>query len=432
MDVAIVAIGSELTTGRIVDTNSAWLSRRLMALGLKPVYHCAVPDERPAVIQALRDAAARAGAIVVTGGLGPTEDDLTRDAVAEAAGVPLEFDSPSWEKIEKLYATFRRGPIPASNRRQAEIPRGARIVENEIGTAPGFSIEVFGTRLWSMPGVPREMFRMWDKVVEPELKAHAGIKDGAIVERVLRTFGIAESALGERIRDMVPPNDPEAEIAYCVQDAEGTILLTFTCRNGADPAAAARRADGLLAEARERLGRKVCVVGTRTLPERVLGLLGERRRTLATAESCTGGRIAAWLTAVPGSSVSFREGVVAYANEAKVRRLGVGEDAIARHGAVSPEVAKAMAVGVRATSGTDYGIGVTGVAGPSGGTPEKPVGLVHFALAGPPATPGGEPSVTHVERRFAGDRGRVQVFATATALDLLRLALEDEAQDAGA
>jgi nicotinamide-nucleotide amidase len=225
---------------------------------------------------------------------------------------------------------------------------------------------------------------------------------------------------------MVPLADPEAEIAYCVKDEEGTIVLTFTVRKPQDPDAGARRADALLHEARERLGRKVCVVGPQTLPERVVGFLAERRRTLAVAESCTGGRIAAWLTAVPGASTSFREGVVAYANETKVARLGVPEDLLAKHGAVSAEVARAMAQGVRRSAGTDYGIGVTGIAGPGGGSPDKPVGLVHLALIGPPDVPGGEPCVTHVERRFVGDRGRVQVQATATAIDMLRLALEDE------
>jgi nicotinamide-nucleotide amidase len=418
MDAAIVAIGTELTTGRIVDTNSAWLSRRLMVLGVKPLYHCAVPDERPAVIQALREAASRAKAIVVTGGLGPTEDDLTRDAVAQALGVGLELDRPSLEKIEAIYSKLGRA-MPPSNRRQAEIPKGARILDNDCGTAPGFALELFGARLWSMPGVPREMFRMWERHVEPELARLAGLPPGSLAERTLRTSGIAESALGELVQSLVPPDDPEAEIAYCVKDDEATIVLTFTVRNPRDPAAAAARADALVRAAKERIGRKVAVTGLATLPERVLELLGERGRTVATAESCTGGRIAAWLTAVPGASKSFHEGVVAYANEVKVERLGVSADLLARHGAVSAEVARAMAAGIRERARADYGIGVTGVAGPDGGTEAKPVGLVHLALAGP----GG---VVALERRFWGDRGRVQTQASATALDMLRLALEDE------
>ncbi|MBI3723310.1 competence/damage-inducible protein A, partial [bacterium] len=168
MDAAIVAIGTELTTGRQVDTNSAWLSRRLMAIGVKPIFHVSCPDEKPAVIATLRDAAARAKALVVTGGLGPTEDDLTKDAVAEALAVPLELDRPSLERIEAIYARVGR-PMPPSNRRQAEIPRGARILDNDCGTAPGFSIDLFGARLWSMPGVPREMMRMYERHVEPDL-----------------------------------------------------------------------------------------------------------------------------------------------------------------------------------------------------------------------------------------------------------------------
>jgi nicotinamide-nucleotide amidase len=420
MEAAIVAIGSELTTGRIVDTNSAWLSRRLMVLGVKPVYHVAIPDERKAVIEGLRDAASRAKLVVVTGGLGPTEDDLTRDAIADALSVPLELDEASLAKIEKLYSTFRRGPMPPSNRRQAQFPRGARILDNDCGTAPGFSVELFGARLWCMPGVPREMFRMWERHVEPELAERSGLPPGSLAERTLRTCGIAESALGEMTADLVSKDDPSAEIAWCVQDAEATILLTFTVREPKDPARAAARADALLQAARERIGRKVCVVGTETLHARVLELLRARGRTVATAESCTGGRIAAWLTAIPGSSESFREGFVTYANEAKTARLSVPEELLREHGAVSSPVARAMAEGARRVAGTDYALAVTGVAGPGGGSEEKPVGLVFLAVAGPRGT-------QVVERRFVGDRGRVQIQASATALDLLRIELEDTA-----
>ncbi len=418
MDAAIVAIGSELTTGRIVDTNSAWLSRRLMTLGVKPVVHLAAPDERPAVVLALRDAAARAKAIVVTGGLGPTEDDLTRDAIAEAMGVPLDLHEPSLAKVEAIYRSFGRA-MPPSNRRQALFPRGARILENDHGTAPGFSVELFGARLWCMPGVPREMFKMYERHVEPDLAALAKLPPGSIAELMLRTSGIAESALGEATADLVPKDDPSAEIAWCVQDMEGTILLTFTCRDREDPARARARAEGLIRTARERLGRKVCVVGPATLPERVLELLAERKRTVSTAESCTGGRVASWLVAVPGSSRSFVESVVAYANDSKVKRLGVPEELIAEHGAVSSPVARAMAEGERKAAGTDYALAITGVAGPDGGSAEKPVGLVFIALAGPRGT-------EVLERKFWGDRGRVQVLASAAALDLLRMALEDE------
>jgi nicotinamide-nucleotide amidase len=419
MDAAIVAIGSELTTGRIVDTNSAWLSRRLVALGVRPVFHVALPDVKKAVIDGLRDAASRAKALIVTGGLGPTEDDLTRDAIAEALGVELVFDEPSLDKVKAIYAAFKR-PMPPSNRRQAMFPRGARILDNDSGTAPGFSVELFGATLWCMPGVPREMFRMYERHVEPDLAKLAGLPPGSQVERMLRTCGIAESALGELTGDLVKADDPDEEIAWCVQDGEGTIVLTFTVRDREDPKRAALRADELLRVARERIGRRVCCVGPATLPERVLELLKERKRTVATAESCTGGRVASWLVSVPGASTSFKEGVVAYANEVKVNRLGVPADLIERHGAVSEQVARAMAEGERARAGVDYAVAITGVAGPDGGTAEKPVGLVFLALAGPRGT-------QVLERRFWGDRGRVQVLATSAALDMLRLELEEHA-----
>jgi nicotinamide-nucleotide amidase len=418
MDAAIVAIGSELTTGRIVDTNSAWLSRRLVALGVKPVFHIAIPDVKKAVIDGLRDAAARARALVVTGGLGPTEDDLTRDAIAEAMGVELVLDDPSLERVQAIYAAFKR-PMPPSNRRQALFPRGALILDNDSGTAPGFSVELFGARLWSMPGVPREMFRMYERHVEPELRRLAGLPPGSQVERMLRTCGIAESALGELTADLVKPDHPDEEVAWCVQDGEGTIVLTFTVRDRDDPKRAGERADELLRAARERIGKRVCCVGPATLPERVLELLRARRRTVATAESCTGGRVASWLVAVPGASASFKEGVVAYANEVKVQRLGVPVDLLERHGAVSEPVARAMADGARARGGVDYALAITGIAGPDGGTAEKPVGLVFLALAGPRGT-------QVLERRFWGDRGRVQVLATSAALDMLRMELEED------
>jgi nicotinamide-nucleotide amidase len=417
MDAAIVAIGSELTTGRTTDTNSSWLQRRLVALGVRCACVLVCPDDVPMMKDALAYASKRARAVIVTGGLGPTDDDLTRRAVAELAGVPLELHPPSLARIEAMFARFGR-PMSPTNRRQAELPRGADVLENEWGTAPGFAIDLGEARLFAVPGVPREMKAMWERHLEPGLARLAGVVPGSTVERALLTCQIAESALGERTADLVA-GDPGAEIMWNVNDEQGTINVTFIVRG--EPAAARARADALVVQARERLGRKICAEGPITLPQRVVELLLAKNRTLAVAESCTGGRISSWLTAVPGVSRSLLEGLVVYSNESKTRRANVPPELIRDHGAVSPEVAQALALGAKATSGADYGIGVTGIAGPDGGSPEKPVGLVWFAVAGP-----GE-KVETVMRRLPGDRNRIQTLATSTALDLLRLALEDDA-----
>jgi nicotinamide-nucleotide amidase len=420
MQAAIVAIGSELTTGRVTDTNSTWIERRLLALGVPCSGVVVCPDELGVIQDAVRFECAHAGAVIVTGGLGPTDDDLTRQAIAALLGVPLELHSPSLERIEAMFRAFGR-TMPEINRRQAEFPRGADVLDNDWGTAPGFAVNVGSSRVLSVPGVPREMRAMWERHVEPAIAKLAGVAPGAIAERTLLTCQIAESSLNERVGDLVPRGDPDVEVAYCVHDTIGTIELTFRVRNHGDPAAAKARVDALATAARERLGRKVCAEGAQSLAERTVALLLEKKRTLAIAESCTGGRVAAAFTAIPGVSASLLEGLVVYSNESKTRLAGVDPELIRAHGAVSVEVARALALGARAGAHADYGIGVTGIAGPGGGSPEKPVGLVHLALAAPTG------AVEVATRRFPGDRARIQILATATAVDLLRLALEDDA-----
>ncbi|RMG06370.1 MAG: CinA family nicotinamide mononucleotide deamidase-related protein [Planctomycetota bacterium] len=401
---AIVAIGSELLCGDGLDTNSRWLSQRLEGLGLRVVLHLSCPDEVGAILDALRFAAERAQVLLTTGGLGPTRDDLTREAVARWAGVSLQLHEPSLERIRQLFARFGRD-MPASNRVQAELPVGARVIDNEVGTASAFSLDHAGTRLYALPGVPREMRWLWENALAGELESADAAPPA---RRTFRTVGISESALGERLLSV--EERPGVEVRYAAEERLGTIRVTLL-HEDQDAVQDAWR------EARDLLGEHVCAVGGDTLAESLAGLLHARGLRVATAESCTGGRAAAALTALPGISRRFLAGFVTYSNRAKVRDLGVSEELLAARGAVCPEVAAAMARGARARAGADLGLGVTGVAGPGGGSSEKPVGLVHMAAAGP-----GDDDLRLLERRFPGDRDLVQARATAAALDLLRRA----------
>lgn len=391
-----------------MDTNSAWLSRRLEGLGFRVVAHLSCADDERAIARALERAGQDARVVVVTGGLGPTSDDLTREGAARLLGVELLHHEPSWVAIQERFARFGRVASP-SNRRQADLPRGARALENQLGTAPAFAFERGGVRYFSLPGVPREMRWLWEHHLLPALEPLA---PGARREWTFRTVGIAESALGERLESI--ERQGGVEVRYAVEEALGTIEVTLLLEAN-DPRAEERLA-ALRAEARAALGEHVCAEGGETLAAALARTLLERGLTVATAESCTGGRVAAFLTAIPGVSAAFQEGVVSYANQAKTRLLGVPDQLIAAHGAVSEPVARAMAAGVRERAGVDLGLGVTGIAGPDGGSAEKPVGLVHLAVARR------DGQVTHLRRVFPGEREQIQIRAAAAGLDLLRLA----------
>ncbi len=402
--IAILTIGSELLCGDGLDTNSAWLSLRMSRLGLDCQLHISCPDDTSAIVSAIEYTAERVDVVVITGGLGPTVDDLTRAAIASYAGLPLELHEPSLEHIRGLFARFGR-TMPESNVIQAELPRGARVLTNEVGTAACFALEHEGTLIYALPGVPREVYWMWDN----HLSAELGVRGtGARAERTFRTVGISESALGERMQPIEAKGD--MEVRYAAEESLGTIRVTLL----AHTEDAAQQA---WLQARELAGEHVCALGTDLLPEAVAALLVAKGLSVATAESCTGGRVASALTAIPGVSCSFQEGFVTYSNAAKTKHLGVPEALLAKHGAVSREVAEAMARGVRERTGSDLGLGVTGIAGPGGGSEDKPVGLVHMAVAGP-----GQGDLLHLRRRYPGTRTVIQTRATAGALDLIRRA----------
>ncbi|MFG0285868.1 MAG: CinA family nicotinamide mononucleotide deamidase-related protein [Phycisphaerales bacterium JB039] len=417
---AILAIGDELTTGQKIDSNSAWLSGRLLDRGIETVEHITVPDDAPAIGAALRRLAGRARVILITGGLGPTADDLTRDGLAIALGsaqAPEELieDPDALAEIRNWFqSTGRRMPEP--NRVQALRPRSARWLHNGYGTAPGLRAQIGETQVWALPGPPREMRPMFERFVEPELPA----PDRAICARFLHCFGAGESRIAEMLGDLM--NRDRNPLVGTT--ASGGII---TCRLRAvfDEVDAAERAlDQTERAVRDRLGSLIFGAADDTLESVVLDLLRARTQRLATVESCTGGGLGAALTDIAGASDVYLGGWVTYTNALKTAEVGVPEDLLERHGAVSREVASAMAVGGRTAAGADWSLAITGIAGPGGGAQDKPVGTVWIACAGPDDDSGAGSAAPDIRRfHFPGTRNDVRQWSIRSALGMLRLAL---------
>lgn len=410
MKAAFLSIGDEIVGGLTVDTNSGFIAGELRALGVDPVCGFTVRDEEDDILRALGQAAREADLVVTTGGLGPTADDLTTACVARFAGRELVLHEPSLAFMEERFR--QRGmEMPPNNRKQALFPEGAEIIPNPNGTAPGFicPVEVDGrTRhVACFPGVPRETRHMVAASLAPWIVARR--PDTRFLSRTFSTVGLAESRIDELLAGAISPD--EARVAFRASFPRMYVRLTVQGAPGDDLEG---RMDTLEARVHERLGSAVYAVGDEGMEETVGRMLRERGLTLAVAESCTGGRIGDRLTNVPGSSDYFLLGVAAYSNEAKAAVLGVSEETLALHGAVSTQTAEEMAAGMRRISGADVGLSTTGIAGPGGGTADKPVGMVCIGLA----WEGGAWS-----RRFdLGDRGREWIKATTAqmALDSLR------------
>ena len=418
MRAAILAIGDEIVGGLTTDTNSGFVAGELRDVGVEPVGGFSVPDDEEPIIRAFHQALELADIVVSTGGLGPTADDLTTACVAKLTGRELVLHEPSLAEIEERFRA-RGMEMPANNRKQAMFPAGAEVIPNPNGTAPGFICPVTAggeTRhVACLPGVPREMRQMVADSLVPWVASRAAGR--RFLSRTFSTAGLAESRLDELLAGAVAPD--EARVAFRASFPRMYVRLTV---HGAPDDDLEGRMDALEGRIRERLGPALYAVGDEGLEETVGRMLRERGLTLALAESCTGGRIGDRVTDVPGSSEYFLLGVAAYANAAKEGVLGVTEELIARFGAVSTEVAEAMAEGARRAAGADVGLSTTGVAGPGGGTEEKPVGTVCIALA----WDGGAWS-----RRYQlGDRGRewVKAMTAQLALDRLRLWLLDRPQ----
>jgi nicotinamide-nucleotide amidase len=409
MRAEIISVGTELLLGQIVDTNASYLGQRLAEVGVDVHYRQTVGDNAARIQEALRLALSRSDVVLITGGLGPTEDDLTVQAVAAALGRDLVSDPAVAEHIRQFFASRRRTPPPTVYK-QALLPRGARVIPNPRGTAPGIHLQHEGREVVILPGVPYEMQGMVEAYLLPLLRERTG---GIVIRsRVLRVTGEGESAVEARIADLLSSTQPT--IAPYAKLGEVHLRLTAKGRPE-EVAAALDRGEALV---RQRLGELVYGTDDQTLEEVTAALLTSRRLTVAVAESCTGGWISQRLTAVPGSSAYFLMGIVAYSNDAKVRDLGVDPALLRDHGAVSAPVAEAMARAVRARSGAALALGVTGIAGPAGGTPDKPVGLVYLALAHP------EGVATHT-LHLGAEAGRegIRFLASQAALNLLRVHL---------
>ena len=409
----IVAVGSELLTPHKTDTNSLFITDRLNGVGIDVVQKLVAGDEPRGLADALRYAMTAADVVIVTGGLGPTADDVTRDVVADLLGVPLDESAGIVTRIRARFEA-RGLEMPEINRRQAAVPRGAEVLPNPAGTAPGLWLTAGGCRLVLLPGPPRELRPMFERLVADRLASATGGR--RVQRRAIRTTGRTESHIDELARPIYGPLAArQPAVSTTILASLGQIDLHLSTV-GADPAEGARVLDAAVEELAGALGS--CVVSTdgRSLPEVVGELLRRREARVAVAESCTGGLIASRLTDVPGSSAYVHAGWVLYSNAAKVA-LGVTPGLIEAHGAVSEAVAEAMAEAARAAADVDFGLAATGIAGPGGATPGKPVGTVCLALA----ARGAPPRARRVQ--LPGDRERVKFQASQAALDLLRRAL---------
>lgn len=416
MRAEIISVGTELLLGDIVDTNAPYLSRQLSTLGIDVYYRVTVGDNTARLADALKEAIGRADIVITIGGLGPTEDDLTKETIAQVFGERMVADPASEKSIRDFFA--RRGAhIAESNLKQALKPETSIAIANSTGTAPGIILEKNGKIAVALPGPPGEFIPMLENSVIPYLSKKSGGAPAIILSRTLKVAGIGESAAEEKIKDLIHSKDPT--IAPYAKSGEVHFRITA---KAPDKDSALEKILGMEARARGILGR--CVYGTDNdmLESVLVRMLEGRGLTLALAESCTGGLVSHRITNVPGSSKTLLAGIVAYANKAKTTLLGVPEGMIRKVGAVSPEVAEAMARGAAERTGADIAIGITGIAGPGGGNREKPVGLVYIGIK----TPFGDLCTKNI---LGGNREDVKWRASQAALNQLRMHLIEHGKD---
>lgn len=412
--VEFIAVGTELLLGQIVNTNASWIGSRLADAGLGHYRQTVVGDNLARLVAEITAAAARADAVILSGGLGPTQDDITREAMAAAAGVELLRDEEYAERLRGYWAARGR-EMPESNLKQADQPAGSIPLDNPKGTAPGLRLDMGDAVLFAVPGVPAELYPMFDNHVLPVLRELAGGLDGVMVSRVLRSWGESESRIGEMFDDIFHEST-NPTVAFLASSGEIKVRLTAWAKSAAE---AEDLIAPLEATVRDRLGPRIFGADDETIEQVVYKLLREHSWSLGTAESATGGMIAARLTSIPGASDTFRGAIVAYQEDIKAGLLGVSAETISRHGVVSEEVAVEMADGAAKALDADVVVSVTGSAGPD--PHDKPVGTMVIGVRTPERT-------TARLLRFPGDRERVRTYTTTAALHHLRLALQGEAQ----
>ncbi len=406
MRAEIITTGTELLSGGVLDTNSVFLSEELMSLGIETAFKTAVGDSEKDLEESFRRAMDRTEVVIITGGIGPTEDDITRKVIAKLVKKRLVLNEDGLKAIQAKLAG-RGKEVVTANDRQALIPGGARLLLNPVGIAPGFFFDEGNTFIAVLPGVPREMRAMFTEKLKPVLQER--FSGRRFIKRVvLHTCGVSESAVNQSIQDTMKRKQPDVGLT-----ARETGVDIRIVAHGATLEQARSLVDRTEAIVREKLGDAVYGVDGQAMEEVVGALLKQRRLRLAVAESCTGGLVGARITNIPGSSEYFERAVVTYSNAAKIEMLGVPAELIARHGAVSSEVAAAMAQGIRQAAKTDLAVSVTGIAGPDGGSEKKPVGLVFTALAS-------NQGVKIQEHRFLGDREQIRIKASQMALDMVR------------
>jgi nicotinamide-nucleotide amidase len=405
MVVEILSIGTEILLGDIVNTNAQFLSQRLASLGFTVYRHTSIGDNPDRLKETIADALSRSDMIIATGGLGPTKDDLSKETAAAYFGLKLVLHEGQLAKIREIFSRYGR-EMTDNNVKQAMIPEGSHILENDFGTAPGFAVEKNGKHILMFPGPPRELIPMFENKAIPYL---ARFQDGVLVSKVLRIFGIGESAMEEKVADII---DTQTNPTIAPYAKEGECLLRITAHGLTDTEAAARIVP-MEEHVRSRLGDNIYGIHDDTLESVCAQILIKRKLTIALAESCTGGLLSSRFVSFPGVSHTLIESVVCYANDAKMRRLGVKRETLERWGAVSEETAREMAYGIAASSGADIGLATTGIAGPDGGTPEKPVGIVWLGLCI-------KDEVLTKRLTLTGTRDTIRLRAAMSASDFLR------------
>jgi len=408
MDAEILAVGTELLMGQITNTNAQYISSRLPSVGVNVYYHSVVGDNPERLRKCLNIALERSDVVIMTGGLGPTKDDLTKETVADVLGLKLVLHEDILDTMKAYFKKMNR-KMTDNNIKQAYLPENCIVVKNSNGTAPGCIIEKDEKVVIMLPGPPSEMKPMFEETVIPYFASKSQYK---LTSKFLRIFGIGESAMEDLIMDLVEKQS-NPTIAPYAKEGEVTLRLTARYKNENNTCDGEEIIKPVEDEIKRRLGDYIYSTENKNLEEVAAELLLQNNVTIATAESCTGGLISSRLTDIPGISKVFNRGIVSYSNEAKIENLGVKRQTLEKYGAVSRETAREMAEGIRNVSGTDLGLAVTGIAGPGGGTAEKPVGLVYIALAD-------KYDISVKELRLTGDRGKIRRITCLHAFDMIR------------